>query len=80
FDRLRSAHWVRRTAKMRALHAFGYESGSIVIGVHIVAWVPNVGLLQAFTLALGFFLFFLPHTMLYHCSYEVLCQRIVTRT
>ncbi len=37
FDRLWPAHQVRRTAKVRALHALGFESGFIVIGVSIVA-------------------------------------------
>ncbi|EAA1341935.1 Na(+)-translocating NADH-quinone reductase subunit E [Salmonella enterica subsp. enterica serovar Java] len=79
FDRLWPAHQVRRTAKVRALHALGFESGFIVIGVSIVAWVLNVSLLQAFTLEIGFFLFFLPYTMLYNWAYDVLRQRIVTR-
>ncbi|MGU6935179.1 multidrug/biocide efflux PACE transporter [Salmonella enterica subsp. enterica serovar Madelia] len=79
FDRLWPAHQVRRTAKVRALHALGFESGFIVIGVSIVAWVLNVGLLQAFTLEIGFLLFFLPYTMLYNWAYDVLRQRIVTR-
>ncbi|EIW7377308.1 TPA: multidrug/biocide efflux PACE transporter [Salmonella enterica] len=79
FDRLWPAHQVRRTAKVRALHALGFESGFIVIGVSIVAWVLNVCLLQAFTLEIGFFLFFLPYTMLYNWAYDVLRQRIVTR-
>ncbi|ECD3351202.1 multidrug/biocide efflux PACE transporter [Salmonella enterica subsp. enterica serovar Typhimurium] len=79
FDRLWPAHQVRRTAKVRALHALGFESGFIVIGVSIVVWVLNVSLLQAFTLEIGFFLFFLPYTMLYNWAYDVLRQRIVTR-
>ncbi|EBQ2912309.1 multidrug/biocide efflux PACE transporter [Salmonella enterica subsp. enterica] len=79
FDRLWPAHQVRRTTKVRALHALGFESGFIVIGVSIVAWVLNVSLLQAFTLEIGFFLFFLPYTMLYNWAYDVLRQRIVTR-
>ncbi|EAA8830437.1 multidrug/biocide efflux PACE transporter [Salmonella enterica] len=79
FDRLWPAHQVRRTAKVRALHALGFESGFIVIGVSIVSWVLNVSLLQAFTLEIGFFLFFLPYTMLYNWAYDFLRQRIVTR-
>ncbi|WP_348235349.1 chlorhexidine efflux transporter, partial [Salmonella enterica] len=34
---------------------------------------------QAFTLEIGFFLFFLPYAMLYKWAYDVLRQRIVTR-
>lgn len=52
------SHQVKRTTKVRAFHALGFESGFIVIGVSIVAWVLNVSLLQAFPLEIGFFLFF----------------------
>src|SRR5690606_19642244 len=53
FDRFWPSHVVTRTAKVRALHALGFESGFIVIGVSIVAWALNVSLLQAFTLEIG---------------------------
>lgn len=49
FDRLWPTHLVKRTAKVRAFHALGFESGFIVIGVSIMAYVLNVSLLQAFT-------------------------------
>lgn len=79
FDRLWPPYQVRRTAKVRAFHALGFESGFIVIGVSIVAWVLDVSLLQAFTLEIGFFLFFLPYTMLYNWAYDILRQRVVER-
>ena len=70
FDRFWPVQRVQRTAKVRALHALGFESGFIVIGVSIVAAVLGVTLLQAFTLEIGFFLFFLPYTMLYNWAYD----------
>lgn len=79
FDRFWPAHLVRRTAKVRALHALGFESGFIVIGVSIVSWVLSVSLLQAFTLEIGFFLFFLPYTMFYNWAYDTLRMRVVKR-
>lgn len=79
FDRFWPAHLVRRTAKVRALHALGFESGFIVIGVSIVSWVLSVSLLQAFTLEIGFFLFFLPYTMIYNWAYDTLRMRVVKR-
>lgn len=79
FDRLWPAHLVVRTAKVRALHALGFECGFIVIGVNIVAFVLNVSLLQAFTLEIGFFLFFLPYTMLYNWAYDTFRARLVKR-
>ena len=79
FDRFWPSHVVTRTAEVRALHALGFESGFIVIGVSIVAWALNVSLLQAFTLEIGFFLFFLPYTMFYNWAYDTLRLRVVRR-
>ena len=74
FDRFWPVQRVKRTAKVRALHALGFECGFIVIGVTIVAAVLGVTLLRAFTLEIGFFLFFLPYTMLYNWAYDT-CGR-----
>lgn len=79
FDRFWPAHLVTRTAKIRAFHALGFECGFIVIGVNIVAFVLNVSLLQAFTLEIGFFLFFLPYTMFYNWAYDTLRARLAKR-
>ncbi len=75
FDRFWPVQRVKRTAKVRALHALGFECGFIVIGVTIVAAVLGVTLLQAFTLEIGFFLFFLPYTMLYNWAYHTLRRK-----
>lgn len=52
-----------RQLKVRALHALGFETGFVIIGVTMVAIVLGVSLLQAFMLEIGFMLFFLPYTM-----------------
>lgn len=57
------------------LHAVGFEAGFILIGVPIAAWMLSITLVQAFMLELGFFLFFLPYTMLYNWLYDTLRQR-----
>lgn len=79
FDRLWPVTRVKRTAKVRALHALGFECGFIVIGVSIVSFVLGVTLLQALTLEIGFFLFFLPYTMLYNWAYDSLRERVIKR-
>jgi len=79
FDRLWPVTRVKRTAKVRALHALGFECGFIVIGISIVSFVLGVTLLQALTLEIGFFLFFLPYTMLYNWAYDTLRDRIIKR-
>lgn len=50
-----------------------------MIGVSIVAYVLNVSLFQAFTLEIGFFLFFLPYTMFYNWAYDTLRERVMKR-
>jgi uncharacterized membrane protein len=47
--------------------------------VSIVSFVLGVTLLQALTLEIGFFLFFLPYTMLYNWVYDSLRERIIKR-
>lgn len=79
FDRLWPVTRITRTAKVRAFHALGFECGFIVIGVSIVSAVLGVTLLQALTLEIGFFLFFLPYTMLYNWVYDVLRARLIKR-
>jgi uncharacterized membrane protein len=47
--------------------------------VSIVSFVLGVTLLQALTLEIGFFLFFLPYTMLYNWVYDSLRERVIKR-
>ena len=45
----------------------------------IVAAVLGVTLLEAFTLEIGFFLFFLPYTMFYNWAYDNLREKFLKR-
>ncbi|MBH3429092.1 MAG: multidrug/biocide efflux PACE transporter [Pseudomonas sp.] len=76
FDRLWPADKVVRSVKVRALHAGGFETGFIVIGVPIAAFMLNLSLVQAFMLEIGFFVFMLPYTMAYNWAYDLLRQRL----
>ena len=58
FDRLWPVSRFPRQLKVRALHALGFETGFVIIGVTMVAIVLGVSLLQAFMLEIGFMLFF----------------------
>lgn len=66
FDRLWPVSRFPRQLKVRALHALGFETGFVIIGVTMVAIVLGVSLLQAFMLEIGFMLFFLPYTMAFN--------------
>lgn len=56
FDRLWPVSRFPRQLKVRALHALGFETGFVIIGVTMVAIVLGVSLLQAFMLEIGFML------------------------
>ena len=77
FDRLWPVSRVVRTLRVRALHAIGFESGFIIIGVTAVALVLGVSLIQAFMLEIGFMLFFLPYTMLFNWLWDTLRERVL---
>ncbi|HHJ4500756.1 multidrug/biocide efflux PACE transporter [Raoultella ornithinolytica] len=77
FDRLWLVSRVVRTLKVRALHAIGFESGFILIGVTAVALILGVSLIQAFMLEIGFMLFFLPYTMLFNWIWDTLRERVL---
>lgn len=79
FDRQWPAHRVTRTARVRVLHALGFEGGFIVIGVTLVSLVLGIDLVTAFLLEIGFFLFFLPYTMAYNWGYDMLRERLIQR-
>ena len=77
FDYFWPVSRVAKSLRVRALHALGFESGFILIGLPIAASVLGVSLLQAFMLEIGFFLFFLPYTMFYNWAYDSLRARII---
>lgn len=77
FDRLWQVTRVVRTLRVRALHAIGFESGFIIIGVTMVALVLGVSLMQAFMLEIGFMLFFLPYTMAFNWVWDMLRERVI---
>lgn len=79
FDRLWPANRVRRNVKVRVLHALGFEGGFIIVGVSVVSLTLGIGLVAAFLLEMGFFLFFLPYTVLYNWGYDTLRARVVAR-
>lgn len=79
FDRLCPPNEGGRSLLLRTGHALGFEAGFILIGVPLAAWMLDLTLLQAFALEVGFFLFFLPYTMLYNWGYDHLRARLMRR-
>ncbi|MBU9846122.1 multidrug/biocide efflux PACE transporter [Rahnella ecdela] len=79
FDKFWPVSRVVRTFKIRVAHALGFEGGFIMMGLPIAAMWLGIGLLDAFMLEIGFFLFFLPYTVVYNWVYDTLRQRWMNR-
>lgn len=70
FDRLFPLGKVKRGLGLRIVHALCFEGGFILIGLPIAATLLGTGLWQAFMLEVGFFLFFLPYTVVYNWLWD----------
>lgn len=77
FDRFFPRDRVHRGMALRVMHALGFEGGFILIGLPLAAWMLGVTLWQAFLVEIGFFLFFLPYTVVYNWIYDKLRDRVV---
>ncbi|WP_045047500.1 multidrug/biocide efflux PACE transporter [Rouxiella chamberiensis] len=75
FDYFWPVNKIKRTVPIRIGHALGFEGGFILFGLPIAAGWLQIGLFEAFMLELGFFLFFLPYTLIYNWLYDTLRQR-----
>lgn len=65
----------QRRMPLRVAHALGFEGGFILIGLPLAAWMLDITLLKAFIVEIGFFLFFLPYTVIYNWCYDALRNR-----
>ena len=80
FDRVLKRWSIARTPWVRAVHALFFEGGLVALGVPLVAWWLEISLWQAFLLDIGVLLFFLPYTYLYHWGYDVMRERLLSKT
>lgn len=78
FDKIFAIPHLSRTIRLRMVHAAGFEVGFIFIGMGVVAAMLGVNLWTAFMMEAGFFLFFLPYTMLYNWIYDHARFKIMT--
>ncbi|QAV24260.1 multidrug/biocide efflux PACE transporter [Proteus hauseri] len=64
-----------RPAKIRIIHAIGFELSFIIFGLPILAILLNMSLWNAFMLEIGFFAFFLFYTYTFNLSYDKLREK-----
>jgi uncharacterized membrane protein len=79
FDRAQRRLGFQRTLKARLCHAALFEVGLVVALVPLAAWWLSIGLLEALLLDIGLILFFLPYTVGFNWSYDVLRARWLRR-
>ena len=79
FDRAQRRLGFQRNLQARLCHAALFEAGLIVVLVPLAAWWLSVGLLEALLLDIGLILFFLPYTVGFNWSWDVLRERWLAR-
>lgn len=79
FDRAQQRLGFRRDLRVRLCHAALFEGGLIVVLVPLAAWWLSIGLLEALLLDIGLILFFLPYTVAFNWSWDVLRERWLVR-
>jgi uncharacterized membrane protein len=70
FDRWFGASREGRSAKIRVLHALGFEGGLIFFTIPLIAWYLQVGLLAAVMIEAGFLVFFFFYTAIFNWLYD----------
>lgn len=78
FDQAQRRLGFRRDLRVRLCHAALFEVGLIVALVPLAAWWLSIGLLEALLLDIGLILFFLPYTLAFNWSWDVLRERRLT--
>lgn len=79
FDALQRRHGFQRGAWVRVLHAGGFELGLALVTIPLIAWWLAIGWWEALMLDLGFLLFFLPYTLVFHALYDRGRERLLAR-
>ena len=79
FDRCQARLDFARTMWLRALHAFLFELGLLMMAVPFIAWSMGVSLWQAVQVDIGLVLFYLPYTFFYNLAYDAVRARVTAR-
>ncbi len=66
-----------RPVKIRILHALGFEGTLVLFTVPMIAYILNVGFVEAFMIEIGFLIFFLFYTYIYNWAYDKIRRKIV---
>ena len=70
FEKLEAKHQLRRTFKIRVLHAIGFEGGLMLATIPMVAYALEISLLQAILIDLLMTLSILLYTFIFQYCYD----------
>ena len=70
FEKLEAKHQLRRTFKIRVLHAIGFEGGSMLATIPMVAYALEKSMMQAFLIDLLMTLSILLYTFIFQYCYD----------
>ncbi len=70
YDHFEQRFGIKRSALTRVFHAILFEVGFALFTIPVIAFYLGIGLLQALALDIGFILFYMPYTYVYHWAYD----------
>ena len=76
FEKFETKHQLKRTIKVRILHAIGFEGGLMLATIPMVAYALNIGLWQAIVLDFSMTLCILLYTFVFQWCYDHIEARL----
>lgn len=62
--------WYTRGLKQRLLHALGFESGLLILGVPVIAYFLEISLLEAIIADIGFTVVIMVYTFIFQWAFD----------
>mgnify|MGYP003530877495 FL=1 len=76
FEKFEAKHQLKRTVRVRILHAIGFEGGLMLATIPMVAYAMNMSLWQAIVLDFSLTLCILVYTFIFQWCYDLIEAKI----
>lgn len=76
FEKIEARRQLKRTVKVRILHAIGFEGGLMLATIPMVAYAMQMSLPEAFLLDLSLTLCILVYTLIFQWGYDAIEARL----
>lgn len=78
-ERKMGRYRTQRGFLLRALHALLFEAGLLIVTIPLVAYMLDMGLIQAFIVDLGFVVFYLVYAFVYNYIFDKIYFGIILK-